>query len=273
MANATEFAKCYLVDYSHHSESSAPVWFLRRLYKFFDAIFVISSAEEAFANNVADKVINSGDTKFDRVWERSQQKARTQLLAPYISHKRILLIGSAWDEDLVCVLDGLKRLSETQRDNIALVVVPHDLSPDNLRKLQNSTLARGFRYREFGGTPSALEKNEVLNINVMGHLSDLYSEAHCCFVGGAMHHRVHNVLEPAVYNLAIGFGPHYQTQSEARLLVDRGLAKVCKGPEDVAQWLATQLEADADPGTRHFVETQTGASDKVLSYALKDFAP
>lgn len=48
-------------------------------------------------------------------------------------------------------------------------------------------------------------------IDRVGFLSELYGACHLAFVGGALHHKVHNVLEPLCYGLPIAFGPRYHT--------------------------------------------------------------
>ena len=72
----------------------------------------------------------------------------------------------------------------------------------------------------------AEESNHVLIIDGMGLLAEFYGCADLALVGGGIHNRVHNVLEPAVRGLYLSYGPRYHTSKEAIGLVNDDLVTV-----------------------------------------------
>ena len=56
----------------------------------------------------------------------------------------------------------------------------------------------------------------ILIIDSIGLLAKLYSICDLAFVGGAMHYRVHNVLEPSCFGMPVAFGPLFDTSQEAK---------------------------------------------------------
>ena len=73
-------------------------------------------------------------------------------------------------------------------------------------------------------------------VDSIGLLAQLYQCCSVAFVGGALHHRVHNVLEPTCYGLPIAFGPKYQTSKEAIELVNENLATVVSNNSELDVW-------------------------------------
>lgn len=269
---AAKSAPLYLINYARRKYNDRPGPLQDCLLQSFKHIFTVSREDLRYLPQPISLV--AGDTKYDRVIERANEGAASPkaLLAPYLVNKKALIIGSAWPEDVECVLGAVPLLAAKHREALALVIVPHDLSGENLRHMEGMITAKKFNIHRVSQNqpPQVLGTHDVLLVDVMGHLAELYREANFCFVGGAMHHRVHNALEPAVYNLAIAFGPHYQTQKEAVSMADEGLATVCKDPEDVAAWVSGLLAGHTTAATRAFVESKAGASDTIARMIAKD---
>jgi 3-deoxy-D-manno-octulosonic-acid transferase len=69
--------------------------------------------------------------------------------------------------------------------------------------------------------------NEVVVVDRMGLLADLYRQADVALVGGSfLEGAGHNPLEPAACGVPVVFGPHMSSfQAEARILLDAGAAQ------------------------------------------------
>ena len=110
----------------------------------------------------------------------------------------------------------------------------------------------------------------MLIVDKMGILAELYGSADAAYVGGALHHQVHNVLEPASYGLPLAFGPRYHNQREAQSLVEKGLAKVISDPDGLRDWLRGLSDQCADSKTLAAVTSLTGAAERIFT-SLKHF--
>jgi 3-deoxy-D-manno-octulosonic-acid transferase len=106
----------------------------------------------------------------------------------------------------------------------------------------------------------------------MGRLSDLYSVADLAWVGGAIHAKVHNVLEPAAWGVPISCGPRFQNSQEAVALHDAGLLFVPQNPEQLRQRIIQTSSSLGILGqnTKSFAQNMSGASDKVLHAIFKN---
>ena len=129
------------------------------------------------------------------------------------------LVGSAWRADLQVLLE------EPDRIPGGLVVVPHDLSPENLDGIRSALeLALPGRY---------------LLVDEMGLLVELYPSADWACVGGGFHRGIHSTVEPAVAGLPVICGPkHADRFPETGELVEAGILTVCVNSEQIHAWLA-----------------------------------
>jgi 3-deoxy-D-manno-octulosonic-acid transferase len=179
------------------------------------------------------------------------------------------VLGSAHRPDVEVLLKGRLRLDGGEAGRWQLVLAPHDVDQAMLTWIEERCRKDGLTVRRFSRLAASAATSadeapaDVVIVDVMGRLAEIYGVAEAAFVGGAMHHQVHNVLEPASHGLALAFGPFYKNSQEATLLVREGLAEVCIDPESVAAWWRA-LRATAGPGRVRMlatVQSLTGASN------------
>lgn len=278
-----------LIDGSVNSERSVAGigrWVKGRLLRYFEAIFVVDQQDqEYFASAFGLSSIVTGDTKFDRVRERQQHNLeqvtslKMQFEQLWGSQERIIC-GSVWRDDVSVCLRAYQSLASRKArfKDAQLVLVPHDVSSEMVAWIEDAvateTAMRCVRYSEVSGNPRRRE-NEVLIVDKIGMLSELYGLGCLAFVGGAFHHRVHNVLEPACYGLPLAFGPLYETSKEAVLLVSQSLARVVSNTDELQEYWAESLLGDnssqnSDGGVVQAVTQLCGASDRILGHLLTD---
>jgi len=86
-----------------------------------------------------------------------------------------------------------------------------------------------------------LENSRVVIIDTIGILADLYAFSDAAYVGAGFGAGVHSVIEPAVYENAVSFGPNFHIVDMAVSLLNNNLASVIETAEDFAQF-CTLLE-------------------------------
>lgn len=105
---------------------------------------------------------------------------------------------------------------------------------------------------------------DVLIVDEVGVLFELYSLAAGAFVGGSLVPKGgQNVLEPACFGVPIAFGPHMEDFSLPAVELERlGVARVIRGEKDLAQaWLnAIKFDAGLREKAVQYVESLGGAS-------------
>jgi 3-deoxy-D-manno-octulosonic-acid transferase len=110
--------------------------------------------------------------------------------------------------------------------------------------------------------------SDVIIVDRVGVLGDLYALADVAFVGGGFHAAgLHSVIEPAAFGAPVLFGPGHDMSREAGLLLAAGGARVVRNASDTAvalqEWLlAASARQLAGAAARAVVQTELGATER-----------
>jgi 3-deoxy-D-manno-octulosonic-acid transferase len=188
---------------------------------------VVGAVDEADADRLVElgvrsaTIVITGDTRYDQVWERALRVDRE---APWLVRLRTtrptLVAGSTWPADDAVLLPAFAALSRSSRD-ARLVIAPHEPTQRHLAPIIDWARAAGLRAARLDEPEAAAA--DVVIVDRIGVLGDLYSLADCAFVGGGFHNAgIHSVLEPASFGVPVLFGPRHQGSRDASLLTSRG---------------------------------------------------
>lgn len=250
------------------------------LLKSVEQIFVVSADDAKFFEEwlriPSERLFVVGDTKYDRVIERS----RTQRLAVGELRTRFREVWSPDGTDLI-LIGGSVHLADVGLimevfakpglERVRMLLVPHDISSGNVARIYESVTNAGISCDLLSELESSKFKflkaqPRVIVVDEMGRLSDLYGVADFAWVGGAVHAKVHNVLEPAAWGLPVSCGPEFQNSQEAIAMANSGVLFHSKEPEEIRKhWLQlfSELQVSGEK-TRRLAESMAGASDKIL---------
>ena len=89
---------------------------------------------------------------------------------------------------------------------------------------------------------SALPEGDVLIVDAMGELLDVYAVADVVVVGGGFGNGVHNTLEPAAHGKRILVGPEVGRFAEVAALEATGALSVCDSPTSLREAIEVALE-------------------------------
>jgi 3-deoxy-D-manno-octulosonic-acid transferase len=246
---------------------------LREAYTRLDRVGAISieDADRLIALGVqSNRVTVTGDTRYDQVWARAQRVDRASaLLAPLGNGRPTVVAGSTWPADEAVLLPAWARIA-ARLPRARLIVAPHEPTPIHLAPLERWAAAAQLRVARLG-TPAASEA-DVIVVDRVGVLGDLYAVADVAYVGGAFHAAgLHSVLEPAAFGAPVLFGPRHGGARDARLLIDADAALAVDDAASLERELAHWLEAPNDRAAagraaRDVVHAGLGAAER--SYAL-----
>lgn len=222
---------------------------LRDAYTALDAVGAISAADARRLVDLGcrpEAVTVTGDTRFDQVWARARATdPGGALVAPLASRRPTLVAGSTWPADERELLAAIASLRATHPE-LRLIIAPHEPTASHLAPLERWADATGVRWARLD-TPAAATADVVI-VDRVGVLGELYALADIAFVGGAFHAAgIHSVLEPAAFGAPVLFGPRHGNSREASLLVAGGGARVVPDTRALAATLAEWL---ADPAAR-----------------------
>ncbi len=226
----------------------------------------------------------TGDTRFDRVYQRAITVNGTTEFFPGQStlQRPILIAGSTYPEDERVVLEVCCRLCEDVsyapngiriQDNVPhLILVPHEPTAERIDEIQTQLDRLGISQICFSELREGIDLSriDVIVIDAVGLLAQLYKLGDVAFVGGSFHGSVHNVMEPAAMAKPILFGPTIHNAYEAGILKTRGAAQLVNNAQEMMEALASLLPDEAkriQMGQigKQVIEENLGASERTLA--------
>jgi 3-deoxy-D-manno-octulosonic-acid transferase len=229
--------------------------FYRSIFMLFDRIFTVSRSDlTAFVDRFnCLHAEEAGDPRFDQVWLRSRLSEREAgHLKPHFKNRMVLVGGSTWQPDEQILIPAWT----AYREKISLVLVPHKVDPENIRRIAFDLEKRNIAYEKISAlTPAFNPEKQVLLVDQTGYLAELYTVASIAYVGGGFGVNVHNTLEPAVYGIPVLFGPRYGNSPEAAGLLECGAARLVHDERELAGLLGKMI---GDPSLLKKAGTQAG---------------
>ncbi len=163
----------------------------------------------------ADRVAVTGNLKFDAVEPARLPERVVRLLQGGTSatSRPLWIAGSTVEGEEELVLTAFHRVRERVPQARLLVAPRH---PERFAQVPLLVEAAGFRcLRRSGLDPAAWQDGEVMLLDTLGELSQLYALASVVFVGGSLvPSGGHNILEPAVAGKPVIVGPHMENFQE-----------------------------------------------------------
>lgn len=250
----------------------------RDLYRRLACISAVSAADAARFRAIVPHhpaIFVDGDTRFDQVMRRRAAAAGVAIPAALAALPRpfTLLAGSTWERDENCVLPAWRAWRAMDAGPARLVVVPHEPTAAHLAALEARLAALGLPSCRFSAIADPALP-EVILVDRVGILAELYARADAAYVGGAFGRGVHNVIEPATMALPVFFGPGHHNAPEAARLLEAGAAAVIRSPLDLQRQLQ-ELAGDAAARlrmggrARAFVDANLGASERCVQRLLR----
>ncbi len=212
----------------------------------------------------------AGDTRFDRVAQILQEKQEADFtkVLQFKNNIPLLLVGSAWQEDLAVLEKFLQKFQKP----LKVIIAPHEIHENEIRELKQKYNALLYLDLPKENSP---ENYKVLIINTIGILSALYRYADFAFVGGAYKQGLHNILEPATFGLPIFFGnkAFAKFQEAQDLLALQSAWKVADENELLAiferLYQDTVFYRQCQERTKSYVQKNIGATEKIMQVIEK----
>jgi 3-deoxy-D-manno-octulosonic-acid transferase len=206
-----------------------------------------------------------GDTRFDRVLQIKEAAKQLPIVEAFKQDYKVFVAGSSWppDEDIFI------RFFNEHKD-WKLIIGPHVIGEDHLQHILSKLDRKTVRYTQTTAEEAA--SADCLIIDCFGLLSSIYHYGEVAYVGGGFGVGIHNVLEAAVWDVPVIFGPNNHRFQEARGLIAAGGGFEINNDEDFVN-VMTRLMSDqtalTEAGTKAgtFVMSLSGATDKVLEIA------
>ena len=254
--------------------------FNRAIYNSFDDILATTPEDANRLNRIYTRKKPSqsiGDTKYDQAHTRSldTQRLEKHFELTAFGGRRVFIAAQTHPSDEKHVFPAFKKLLK-EIDDLVMILVPHEPSAENVAGYENEFNAEHIstlRLSEYAKGQSNRDFN-VLIIDSIGLLANLFRFAHVAFVGGSYRPGVHNVLEPAVYGIPILFGPRIEVSSEAQELERRKGGHIVENTDEIYKKLQTYFTDETERKrvgdiAKKLVMENVGATEKVVNCILK----
>ena len=205
-----------------------------------------------------------GDTRFDRVLQIKEASKQLPIVEKFTENtSKVFIAGSSWlpDEEIFLKYFNLHK-------DWKLIVAPHVIGEDHLAQIFELLKGRRVvRYTE--ATKENVKDAEVLIIDCFGLLSSIYHYGTISYVGGGFGVGIHNVLEAAVWDIPVIFGPNNKRFQEAQGLIMAGGGFEINDYQSFRD-LMLRFETDEmflQTSKKHageFVKGRAGATEKIM---------
>ena len=242
----------------------------RKMLGRFDHLFV----QDHISKNLVDGLglsgicSISGDTRFDRVIEIAQNFKPIDLIEKFIGESKTIVAGSTWPEDEKVLQQSFNSIST---NSLKLIIAPHEIDEKHLQEIKE-LFPTAILFSQLQTSNIKLQTSNILIIDNIGILGRLYKYAFITYIGGGFTSKgVHNVLEAAVYNKIILFGPYYHKYNEAVGLIKSGGA-ISFTDKNVLQTVIEKLLSDKidydqrSKAAGDFVFANKGATEKIMQF-------
>ncbi len=244
--------------------------FMRNALKSYDHFFVQNENSQELLQSIGfDNITISGDTRFDRVGKISQEGILLDFMEAFKKNSMCMVAGSTWTEDEEILVDFINSCHK----QVKFVIAPHNIKPKHIDGLRVSIKKETVLYSEFKN--QTIENVDVLIVDTIGLLTQIYSYANIAYVGGGFATGLHNTLEPAVFGVPVLVGPQFDGFQEVEDLIALGGIISINNYDDFKNQIEDLL-VDSEKRTKigsintKYVSDSMGATSKITAH-LKAF--
>jgi 3-deoxy-D-manno-octulosonic-acid transferase len=242
----------------------------RKILSRFDHLFVQNKSSKELVDSIGLSAICtvSGDTRFDRVIAIAENFKPIPAIEQFIGNHKTIIAGSTWKEDEEVLQKVFVAINDS---SLKLIIAPHEVNEKHLKETKE-LFPDSIFYSELSTQSFASNTHNCLIIDNIGMLSKLYQYSYISYIGGGLKSSgIHNVLEAAVYNKIVLFGPFYKKYSEAIGLVESGGGLSFDDDKDLKTIIERLLQDKREYLSRSkaagdFVQSNKGATQKIIQF-------
>lgn len=227
-------------------------WFAKQLNNVSHFFVQDNSSKELLENLGFSNCTVAGDTRFDSVIANTKNAVSIPLIEGFSKNKITIICGSTWPKDEALLAKYIK-----ENPNYNYIIAPHELQHISL--LQKQTNALLFSKAD----STNIRHNNVLIIDSIGILSNIYKYGNLAYIGGGFGGGIHNILEAVAFGLPVIFGPNYQKFNEAKELINKKGAIPISNYKELTSAIDSFTTFDESIAI-NYIQENSGATTKIL---------
>jgi 3-deoxy-D-manno-octulosonic-acid transferase len=238
----------------------------RTMLSCFDAIFVQNKKSLALIQTLKHSAVHLvGDTRLDRVLQIKDQAQKFPILEAFYTNTYNIIAGSTWLPDEAILADVLKKFPD-----IKLIIAPHQIDEKHLQEIEKLfKFTNSIRYSNIEKTTD-LAKFPVLLIDNIGMLNSIYAYANIAYIGGGFGTGIHNILEAAVFEIPVFFGPNHHKFPEAKGLIAEGVCFEINNSQEIISHIQTiqqtEISSVIQQNAKLYFQKHSGASRVIVEH-------
>lgn len=255
-------------------------YFMRAIYAPMRKIFAVDEEHAArFRSISAANAVAMGDTRFDAIFARLQEKKAVQpelqLVKKIIAARHCLVAGSSYATSEKMIIAFIARIKKIGGKKFMAVVAPHHVNEGRIREIESECDRRGVSHARLSRAHAA-KSVDILIVDALGLLAFVYPLAYIAYVGGGFEGSVHSVIEAAVAGVPTLTGPAIENSPEALALAAAGLLEVLATPDAAlfAEHVAAMSGAHGALAKkiRQFFRERLGVSRRIVHTVIDDLS-
>lgn len=262
----------YLISATFRKEQiyfkSIGSWF-RKLLKYPTQIFVQNEPSKILLEGYGIDSILAGDTRYDRVSDNAKKAVPVPNIEKFTKGNSTLIVGSSWPKEESMI----SRFIQESPHAFKTIIAPHDISEGHINSILLGLDKMKVERYSFLTESTKLSELDVIVIDNIGMLSNIYQYGSIAFIGGGFTNALHNILEPATFGLPVIYGNNQAKFPEANEMKTHG------GGIEVSDYLELEKTLDSFIGNREklelksklnkeFIESRIGATNIIYQATL-----
>ena len=239
---------------------------------FYESIFVQNKqTAELLLKNGINKVVLTGDTRFDRVIEISKNPKKFEEIELICKGKKVIVAGSTWPEDEEFILNSYHELKKKYIDLI-LIIAMHEISENNTLRIYNTISKFNADYKVQLFTKGIkYEPTDIMIIDTIGILSSIYQYGNIACIGGGFGSGIHNITEALVYGLPVFFGPNYKKFKEAFDSIEYRFGFTYEDATELKKGIEALFNQpdklkELTDASKDYILCNAGSTEKIINY-------
>jgi len=244
--------KIFYINANLHKNSIWMKWYMRYISKFmFNFLTLCCVPSESIFNNAKkiiskEKIIITGDSRFEQILNRHKDNIKKEYLPQCFLDSKNIIFGSydLNDEKIIikslikCFPNGDKSL---EKANQRIILVPHEIDNTAILRIMSQLKRSNFTITQYSNLSNQGSSTNVLLVDSVGILADIYKYAQLAYVGAGFGRGVHSVIEPAVHGCIISFGPNIELLDEAKYLFKHKLCYMISNIQDMCKFITLDV--------------------------------
>jgi 3-deoxy-D-manno-octulosonic-acid transferase len=248
--------------------------FLRWRWQFVDQFWVVSPADSDPLKALLPlaSVHTVGDSRYDQcLYRLSLNKKIPFAIEPNTLITKTILAGSIWPEDEAVLVPTIAQLKLPTK-SFRWILVPHETTESHLAQLEKRLTENNLEFVRASQITS-WNGSQVLIVDKVGFLAELYRHADMSFIGGSFRKQVHSVMESLACGCLTFVGPFYKNNREAMEFLSP--EQIIHSTQELVEGLQRGSTSWSNEQREHLaarVLQKSGSSHRITSQILKIIA-